>query len=401
MQATAQAIQAIADSLGAVIPKQQAITYFSGEIEYYIQQLIGTAAIISRQTRCKQITPTHINRILESQNQQRIFGYESGNNYQLTTIAYDQVDLSFPKETQNSLESESSIRIPRSVTPAETSLVWILSEGVPIDTKALTNRRVAIKPPKVIERAVSSSSNIGNSGSIISGRDAQLDILGRSYDVEATVADVLSPELQNVFSQCLNSLNDDLLYSREMALHQISQDPCLQQLVPYFIQYIIYQLTIHLQEPKLVETLVLLAISIVRNDHIEIELFAHSFIRIGLTALVSLDMTSNDFETDYNARTQASYLLTLLCEKVEPMYPTIKKHLFNACSQAVFNSGNTFPAQYGALYCIAQLGNEYKEMIKPHLRGLINLATEASTWTQTRQAQSAIKVLALIDQYYI
>lgn len=90
-------------------------------------------------------------------------------------------------------------------------------------------------------------------------------------ELKPLVKHVLSKELQLYYekiTEALLSLDDDL---RGAALESISEDNGLQQLLPYFIQFITDQITENLKNLRTIQSMLLTIEAIIKNQYFFIE----------------------------------------------------------------------------------------------------------------------------------
>jgi transcription initiation factor TFIID subunit 6 len=199
------------------------------------------------------------------------------------------------------------------------------------------------------------------------------------------VGDVVNGDLQLYFIRTINLLRDDLVFSKDSALHSLANDACLQQLLPYFLEFIFGQMTLHFQEIQMMDTLIAVARSLVCNKALCSELYVHPLLKIAFSGLLGLDYASLIQDEDNRLREHSAELLRMICQKYELAYPDIRIVAFNHLVDQLFECNITLAAQYGALLGIMALGSEYVERIVLHLPlywGLVRLERESEDQRQ-------------------
>jgi transcription initiation factor TFIID subunit 6 len=357
------AAQAIADALNIPLTKPTLLNSIAQEGEQSVQRVIGAAALLSANAFAQRLSTQHINRVLLSDYRPPLIGYDNFPTFSMITICSDPNDLFFPRETAVNLDSCASAVIPApAVHPFQAQ--YLLTEGIPSDKKSLSNRRLLAKPPK-IEKAAPPAAGSGPSAVELTQRPP-IAITRQVYDTAQSVSDVVNGDLQLYFVRIVNLLKDDTVFSNDIAISSLGRDLGLHQLLPYFLQFIFGQIVLHFQEGHLINTLVSLTISLVRNPSIGSELYVHSFLKIAFAVLVGVGL-GTALDDDRALRTHAAELLGVVVRKYRREYPAIEQVVFNSLIAQLFSAETTLGAHYGALLGIRELGPTAVATALPHL----------------------------------
>jgi transcription initiation factor TFIID subunit 6 len=318
------ATQAIADSLGISITKGPLLSSFAQEGELMVQRVIGSAALLSANARAQRLTTQHINRVLLSEHSPPLVGYDYIQPISMVTIASDQPELSFPSETVLPLSEITDL----SVVPLIQSFPfqYLLTEGVPADNKSLSNRRLLANPLKVDKSPAIAP--LATNFPIELQQRSVISIARHVYETTQSAGEVLSPALQIYYVKILNSLRDDHVFSHDSAFQSLSTDTGLQQLLPYFLQYLVGQITLEFQDISQFKILLEMTASLVRNPALSSELYVHTFLKIVFSGLVGADMASPIHDDDTAVRDALQGIVDdVLTEATDPEVVASAKQL--------------------------------------------------------------------------
>jgi transcription initiation factor TFIID subunit 6 len=353
--------QSIADSLGIPLTKPTLLNSVAQEGEQTIQRIIGAAALLSANSFSQRLSTRHINRILLAEYLPPVLGYDNSPTFSMISIYSDPNDLFFSLETPIPLTPIALSSIPPPVSQSF-QCQYLLTEGVPSDKKLLSNRRLLAKPPK-IERFTSQPSP-----AIELTQRPPISIIRQVYDTTQTFSEVVNGDLQLYFVRILNLLKDDTVYSKDLAIRSLANDIGLHQLLPYFLQFIFGQITLHFQEIQLMDTLLGVSIALVLNDSIGSELYVHAFLKIGFAIILGVGIGNSVYEDERGLRAHAAELLGVVVKKYKREYPTIHYPVFNSLVECLFGMERTLGVHYGALLGIRELGGWAVKAILPHLK---------------------------------
>ena len=403
-------VQAIADMLGITISKPALIQNLAQEAEDYIIQYIRAASLLANNARAYRLSAQHINRILLSERSmnkilispstQRLFGYEFSPFGQYLSIPFEQSELYLPRENNikcSDILKNENVPLPNNRTY---DFQFLLTEGVYANKKMLSNRRLIVKAPKILERTVSApiSQYPNTQPSSEFFKRTPISITKLTFTQLPIVHDVLNNTLQLYYAYILNLIRDDNLYIRDTALSRIMTDIGLQQLLPYFLQYIIYNMTIHYQNVDLMINLVNITKCLVKNPSLCSNLYTHTFLKIIFSSLVGADYTSTLHGDDTKLRELSADVLKLIVEKFQPCFADMKICIFNSLIGILFDPNAALMAHYGALCGIEAIDCDAVKYIIPHLKHYLKMMNFEIHSFNPRQRQCAQLVCAKVNQ---
>lgn len=408
-------VQAIADKLGITISKPTIIQNLAQEAEDYIIQYIRAASLLANNSRSYRLSAQHINRILLSERSmnkilispstQRLFGYEFSHFGQYLSIPYEQSELYLPRE--NDIKCTDILKNENVPFPSNQSydFQFLLAEGVYANKKMLSNRRLIVKAPKIIERTVSApiSQFPNTQPSSEFFKRTPISITRQTFTQLPQVHEILNNSHQLYYGYVLNLIRDDNPYIRDSFLSRIMTDVGLQQLLPYFLQYIIYNMVIHYQDVDLMTNLVKMTKCLVKNQSLCSNLYAHTFLKIIFSALIGADYTSDFHGDDTKLRELSADVLSLIIEKYQSCFHDMKICIFNSLFETLFNPDASLMAHYGALCGMEAIDCDSINYCIPHLKHYLKYMNFEVHTNNPRQRQCAqlicFKVKQLIDKY--
>lgn len=370
MCAAISGAQANFDALG--IPyKNHLLQIAADDGEQYIKEIIKKASILFRNSRSEKLSPQHINTVLESTNEPQLLGYNNSPSFLLSSVGVENSEILVVKDPIEQLKDAMNKPSPPKPRNFPFGFQWFLTEGVPAEQS-----RVNFSDGKVIKK-----------GDVL--RPSSVDTSSRSYSTRQFVGDVLHTKHQADYVRTINMLRDDTSNQRLQALKFLRTGKDLQPLLPYFLQFAIGELTLHYNDPVLVDIIVSVVQSLVENEYLCVSIFTHCFVRIIISILLSPDSPSKLAEEDCAIRSQAAKALEVLCERCEDAYPDIRVAVFNRLVETLFDPKSTLSAHFGALSGIEVLGQGAIQKLIPHL----TIYCKLTTMHQTSRQQKAYVLL--------
>jgi len=393
--ASVLAAQAIADSLGISVSKATLISSIAQDGESRVQRVIGSAALLCANACSQRLTTQHINRILISERKQPLVGYDNLPFFNMLTAPCDQHELCFFRESPVQLDSVASSAVSEPSVQSF-ALEYLLTEGVPKDKRSLSTRRLLAKPPKIDKpTSVQPSSALS---SVELTQRAPVSIVRQAYDLSQIVSDVVNSDLQLYFIRIINLLRDDSVYSKDTELFRLSTEVGIHQLLPYFLQFIFGQISLHCQDLQLMDILISMTSALVKNPALGSELYVHSFLKIAFVALVGSDLTTAVHDDDTRLRDHAAELLSLICRKYSVSYPGIESAIHNQLVLYLFKADNSLAAHYGALSGIRSLGVKSMMAVMPQLKSYYKIVSLEAKSADSRQAAAVGRIALLLRQ---
>ena len=204
----------------------------------------------------------------------------------------------------------------------------------------------------------------------------------------------LDEELQKFFVNAVNLLRFDTVNSFDATLEKICLEDKLQPLVPYFLQWAIGKMTLNLKDGKQMFAVLELMCAIAVNANVNCGLYAHAFLRIAFTGLLSIELS--DDGNDIKIRESAAKLLKIVCRRCESDFLSIRKVAFNHLVEGLFNPHSSMPAHYGVLAGIEALG--CTQVLVPHLTSYVNFIRTEINCKENGKSEQTERVLDYLKE---
>lgn len=184
--------------------------------------------------------------------------------------------------------------------------------------------------------------------------------------IKPLVKHVVSKELILFFDKIraaiLDRDNDPSVISlRESALESIRSDPGLQQLVPYYVQFIAEKVTHNLHDIFVLKQMIDLTTAIVSNPNLSVDAYVSPLIPPVLTCLLGrhIGMPSPNIQQlkdKYALRDLSSSVLHQIVQKYAKSSTELQTRLARTCLKVFLDPSRTLEEHYGAIIGLAAVG---------------------------------------------
>ncbi|KAG7345166.1 TAF6 C-terminal heat repeat domain containing protein [Nitzschia inconspicua] len=171
---------------------------------------------------------------------------------------------------------------------------------------------------------------------------------------------LLSEELQLYFSRITSAVERGGTtplerQQQDAALKSLAQDPGLQELVPFMINYVTKNLYKHVGNPEHCRTLIRMAHSLLVNPHLHLELYLHQLLPAILTMVVAKKLSSKPWDNHWSLRSEAAQCLILACSFFGDNYATLKAKVLRSLCDAI-GPDKALTTQYGGIVAVSLFG---------------------------------------------
>eukprot|EP00531_Pseudo-nitzschia_arenysensis_P006944 CAMPEP_0116127472 /NCGR_PEP_ID=MMETSP0329-20121206/6857_1 /TAXON_ID=697910 /ORGANISM="Pseudo-nitzschia arenysensis, Strain B593" /LENGTH=459 /DNA_ID=CAMNT_0003621571 /DNA_START=81 /DNA_END=1460 /DNA_ORIENTATION=+ len=183
---------------------------------------------------------------------------------------------------------------------------------------------------------------------------------GDGVQVTQLLPRLLSEELRLYFSRITGAVERGgatpiTRQQQDTALASLTQDPGLQELIPFMINYVTKNLYKHLGNPEHCRTLIRMAQALLANPHIHLELYLHQLLPAILTMVVAHRLSSKSFDNHWILRYEAALCLVQACNLFGEDYATLKARVLKTLSDAI-GPNRSLSTRYGGLVAITFFG---------------------------------------------
>jgi len=368
-------IKVIAETQGLVNLGDDIATTLAPDVEFHIREMIQEATKFMRHSKRSVLTTEDINNALRLRNVEILYGYS--NKEPLHFIRAGK-DLFYVEDRE--LEFKEVIDVPLPKTPRDTTLAahWLAIEGV--------QPQIPQNPSPAHVENVLSQKKKSKAGA-------------KQVKVKALVKHLLSKELQDYYelvTKIIKSSEDEGLV--DTTIFKLGNDAGIQQLLPYFVQYISDQMTESLHKLKVLVRLVRVINALVDSPHYHIEPYLHQLMPPLLTCMLGKKLHENPNEDHFHLREIAALSAGKICRRFGGSYQNLEGRIAKTLLKCFLDPTKPLPSHYGAILGITALGpQKVRDIILPHLSAYLKLlepdlsgTSDSVRQDQARRCQGAL-----------
>lgn len=222
------------------------------------------------------------------------------------------------------------------------------------------------------------------------------------------VKHVVSKELILFFDKIRSALLDrdpdpEVVLFRESALESMRSDPGLQQLVPYYVQFVADKVTHNLHDLFVLRQMIDLTAAVVSNKNLYIDAYVSPLIPPILTCLLGRHLGGNDTSLErekekYELRDLAASLLHQVVIKYAKSASELQTRLTRTCLKAFLEPARTLAEHYGAVSGIAAVGGApaVASLVVPNLKAFEYVINKAQNEREPNEIGIKMLIAALV-----
>jgi len=300
-----------------------------------------------------------MNAALQARNYEPLYGYDPTEPLAFRSVPG--TGLFYVPSDEVDVEALLQEPLPKSPQPMVLTSHWLAIEG--IQPKIPQNPTI----PQVTANgeAMPSLASTAAPTSAIGQARLQRELAAEDAEIKPPVKHVLSRELQLYYDTIIADLladpkSDAYSNAALAALSALRQDAGLQQLLPYFVQFIAETVPKSLGDGLRLRMTMDMLGSLLHNRHLFIEPYLHQVMPPTLTCIVGklLSDTMSDGSEGFDhwaLRRQAADLVALIVSKYGDTYTTLLPRITKTLSKA-FDPSRSLPSHYGAVVALTRLG---------------------------------------------
>jgi transcription initiation factor TFIID subunit 6 len=186
-----------------------------------------------------------------------------------------------------------------------------------------------------------------------------------NVDVRPLVKHVLSEELQAYFSNVVGAVHafaeppgadEAARQSWRRVVDSLRRDGGVQQLVPYFTQFIADEVQESLRQLPILRATLELCEALLHNDNVSVEPYLHQLMPPLLTCLVGKRLSASLAEDHWALRDFAASLVALICDRFGRNYGTLQPRVTKTLLHALLDPTKSLATHYGAIRGLTELG---------------------------------------------
>lgn len=319
-----------------------------------------------RHSRRTRLQPDDINSALRVRNVERLYGFNNNNSSSAASLNFKSVSSAGQQVfyvDDDEIDFDEIINAPMRKMPQEAtySAHWLAVEAVQPaipQNPAPTESRVELLTKKL------KTESAGKYG----------DLADRKVEIKPLVKHVLSKELQLYYEKIVEALMNANVNLRDAALESIRDDNGIQQLLPYFVQFITDQMTRNLKNLPLLNTMLMVIDAILCNQYFFIEPYLHQFMPPILSCLVARRLCEKPEDDHWSVRHYAAQLMSTLCTKYGANYQTLQPRVTRTLLRAFLDPSKPLTTHFGAIVGLGLLGPDVvKTILVPNMKAYLDV----------------------------
>jgi transcription initiation factor TFIID subunit 6 len=322
--------------------------------------------------RRQKMTLEDVNMALAARNLEPMYGYDPTEslNYRLVPNS----TLFYVPAEEIDLETFLQEPLPKAPQPMTLTSHWLAIEGV---------------QPAIPENPTVPDRNVLGEPLVVPGSQpvppgaaaAALKASTEDIEVKGPVRHVLSRELQLYYDMIISDLNGGDLHKVEAALLSVEQDAGIQNLLPYFIQFVADGVPRNLRSLDRLLILMRLLRSLLINKALFVEPYLHQLMPPILTCLLGKRLCEDpEREPHWSLRRDAAELVAYVCGTFGQAYQTIIPRVTKTMAKTLADGEKPLTSHYGAVVGLTALGPlTVESVILPILHDYLGALTQGAT----------------------
>ncbi|TPX33354.1 hypothetical protein SmJEL517_g03787 [Synchytrium microbalum] len=345
-----ETIQFITDSAGVNV-RPEIATRLLADAEYRLREIICEAAKFMNHGKRRKLTTEDINQALRVRNVEALYGFGPGTNSKFRSTSTAQ-KLFYAADHEVDLEEVIAAPLPPVPLHVAYTGHWLAINGV---------QPSIVQNPTPAELKAASLKTTG----VITKPEPNGTT---TVENAPTIKQSLSRELQVYFEKVTEFLLGDDQKLRQVATTGIAEDPGLQALIPYFVEFIEETVTKNLRKLDVLWSMMRLMRALFTNPNLFVEPYLHKMIPIVMTCLVGKRLSEHPTENHWALRDYSAALLSHICITYSTTYATIQPRITKTLLRTYLEALKPRQSHYGAIVGLGKLGQEtVKVVIIPHV----------------------------------
>lgn len=308
---------------------------------------------------------------LAARNLEPMYGYDPTESLNYRSIPG--MNIFYIPAEEIDLETFLQEPLPKAPQPMTLTSHWLAIEGVQpsIPENPTIPDRNLLGEPLVL---------LGSQAVLPNAAATALKGPTEDIDIKGPVKHVLSRELQLYYDTVIADLNGGDLHKVEAALLSIEQDAGIQNLLPYFIQFVADSVPKNLRNLDRLLIMMRLLRSILINKHLFVEPYLHQLMPPILTCLLGKRLCEDpEREPHWSLRRDAAELVAYICGTFGNVYQTIVPRVTKTMAKTLSDVDKPLTSHYGAVVGLTALGPlTVESVILPILKDYLDALTKGN-----------------------
>jgi transcription initiation factor TFIID subunit 6 len=310
--------------------------------------------------RRQKLSVDDLNLALKARNQEPLYGFDPTEPLAFRSVPG--TGLFYVPSEEVDIETLLQEPLPKSPQPMVLTSHWLAIEGVQpkIPQNPTIPEKNALGEPVAGKTLSSDASPAGQAR-------LQRELAAEDAEIKPAVKHVLSKEQQLYYDTILadllkGSVGGEYSSGAVAALTALKSDAGLQQLIPYFVQFVSESVPKSLLEGWKLRMAMDMLAALLANEHVFIEPYLHQVMPPILTCVVGKqlgplneDMSDQETFDHWALRRQAAELVATIAHRFAHSYTTLIPRITKTLSKAI-EQGKPLTSQYGAIFGFTHLG---------------------------------------------
>jgi transcription initiation factor TFIID subunit 6 len=339
------AVKSAADALGVTFQRPQYAEELAQDAEFRVTQLLKSITLLKKKTHSQKLTCQHVSTILKYFREEPLLGYAPDSEYNIKENSTDGIVFRYIADDKAQLSDIIKKPIPPGRRQVPFEFQWKVVNGVKFDSLPAKGRPKGIT--NISQAAASMNSN---------------------YDVhqEASVPP-LSEDLATFYAEATNLIEENIEMFYPSLFETLQQSVGIGPTIPNFLCFFYAQIAQYLDDYVRMSAVARAALSLVENKTLPINLFAHSFMKIGFTLIHKKTATGTP-DQDCDIRRIGGDIIISLASSCSSGYPGIRSEVISQLSNTLFNNMKDFSIVFGSVYTLINMDDESFVSAVPHIR---------------------------------
>ncbi|KAI3653385.1 hypothetical protein MP228_001332 [Amoeboaphelidium protococcarum] len=350
---SAEIIKSLAEFINITNLQDEVASALSQDVEFRLRDIIQEAQKFRRHAKRTMLTSDDINNALKLRNCQRLYGYVDGESKPFKSVETSSLGEIYYVD-DDEIDLEDVLNAPLPPLNPETVLTghWLMVEGV---------------QPAIPQNIAPIENSIDNISRQLK-QDGKYLMNEKKVEFKPLVRHVLSRELQIYFEKLVEALQSSDQRLNSAALQSIRQDNGIQQLLPYFVQYVTEQIAKNLKNLPRLTLMGNVIAGILTNSHFFVEPYLHQLMPPILSLLISKRICEDPQENHWVLRDYAASLMAMICSKYSNSYQSLQPRVTRTLLRAFIDPIKSATTHYGAIIGLKLLGSEViKTLVMPNV----------------------------------
>ncbi|EGG22084.1 TATA-binding protein-associated-factor [Cavenderia fasciculata] len=371
-----ETIKIIAECVGISNLSDEISNQLASDVEYRIREIVQESIKFMKHSKREYLSTDDINDALKLRNIEVLYGYSNCEPHKFSKVQSPTQAIYYIHDRELNFQDIISQPLPK--CPREPSIAahWLAIEGVQPLIPQNPSAAVIAAAHKASSSSSSSSSSTNNSNDQ-STKKMKLDdqsqpqsqqptntaesttFTGDTAIVKPQVKHVLAKEMQMFYEKVVSSVNDLPNHTLfEGVVESLRTDSSLNQLLPYFTNFISLQVTQNLTNLELLMRLMRMCRAILESTHLHAELYLHQMMPSMMTCLLGRKLCQSANENHWKLRDYVADILVLVCKKYGDSYGSLQGRITRTLLQALHDTSKSLPTHYGAIVALSALEPE-------------------------------------------